>query len=217
MSSLIKASAASVHPIHRFAIAKAVDLGVDASPEEPLLSRIVELEGELSELNASLPKRLEQAEKDGARKALKVRSDAEGKALDELKATATAALDEWKARLNSWELLATGIARAVLEQVFANAAGADEHLTSAVKTRLARIESALVVRLRVSQEDFPTSDALTVFAAELGQSQISADPKLSSGSCIIELRVGEIEVGPGAQWLRITELLDQIEREEAGQ
>jgi len=217
MSSLIKASAAAVQPIHRFGVPEVVELAAEPSPQALLLGRIGELEAELVKLRASLPKKVEEAQKEGARKALEIRTDTEAKALEALKVAAATALREWNQVLGSWDSLATGIARAVLEQVFTETASQDEYLANAIRTRLARLEAAAVVRLRVSAEDFPASETLSQIASELGNASICPDSKLPSGSCIIDLQLGEIEVGPGAQWRRIAELLEEIEHEESGQ
>ena len=213
MSSLIKASAAAVQPIHSFGMPELVELAQESSPQEPLLDRISELEAELGELKAALPNKVEQAQKEGARKALEARTDTEAKALEALKATTAAALLEWKDRLGSWDSLATGIARAVLEQVFTETGSDESHLANAIRTRLAKLDAAAVVRVRVSSDNFPDSETLSQFASQLGNANICADCKLPSGSCVIDLQLGEIEVGPAAQWRRIEALLDQIERE----
>jgi flagellar biosynthesis/type III secretory pathway protein FliH len=180
--------------------------------EELLEERIAELEAELDRQLAEWPTRLEKACSKAAREALERRGSAEEKALDLLGAAIGAALAEWKERLAAWDGAAAGIARAALGQVFAPETTGGELVTAALARQLERIEASAILRVRVSPDDFADPAALEAAAAGTG-ALVEVDPALASGACLVDLKLGHLDCGLGAQWPRIDELLSRLERE----
>jgi type III secretion protein L len=186
-------------------------------PREMLLeARIAELEGELRAQSEALPKALSKAREEGARQALEKRSEAEALALKALKEALSAAQQIWSARLESWESLSIRIARAVLGQVFADGDQRAQQILSAIGARMQRLEAGSALRISVSPNDFGDPEQLARAAEEItGHVELVSDPKLKSGDCIIDLKLGHVDVGLDAQWTRISELLERVELDEA--
>jgi flagellar biosynthesis/type III secretory pathway protein FliH len=213
MSQVIKSSVANTLLVQSFGKADAPLPAAKFEPEVIFEARISELTAELASRDEALAELLQAARAEGAKDALKQRSDAEECALKELKSALTAAREIWKESLGSAESLAIGLARAVLAKVFADADRRSEQVASCIKHRLQLLEAGSVVRIRISNDDF-SSEQLRALASELGSAlEINADSKLKSGSCVVDLKLGQVEVSPNAQWQRISELLDQLERE----
>jgi len=216
MSALIKAPVAARRAVMSFPAERAAKPSDQEVREAALAARIAELEAEIAGIEAALPDHLARARDEGAQAALADRSDAEAKALEQLRAAAAAALDGWRDRLKCWEGLSVGLARAVLEKVFLDSAAQGGRIESAIARRLQRLDSASLVRVRVSGADFSSSNRFSALTRALGPNlEVIADPALESGACIIDLALGEIEVGPNAQWIRIEALLDSLEQEGA--
>ena len=159
-----------------------------------------------------LPQLLEVARKESADKALKARSDAEEKQLALLGGAIERALDEWRQRLASLEGLSATLAGGILERVFADGAERATAVISIVQRRFADLDSGSVVQLRVSPSDFPDDRALAAIAPTSGTNVSTiADPELGAGECVLDLKLGHIDLGPRAQWPRVAEFLGRLE------
>lgn len=216
MSSLIKSAALQKEspPVRPFAFPAAPRLPEEAPREALLEARIAELEAELATMADELPRKLQEARDVGASEALEQRSDTEAQALEALAQALDEARTSWRARLASWESAACGIAKASLEQVFTPSTSRAELVEAAIARQIERVDTASIARIRVSEEDFGEGAALARAAKALGPGfAIERDPSLKSGCCIFDLKLGHMDVSPDAQWRRLAELLDKLERE----
>jgi type III secretion protein L len=214
MSARIKFSeVGSAGPsVRAFSAASSAGVHETASRETLLETRIAELEAALATIETTLPAKLEDARGEGAREALAERSDAEAKGLEALRETLCACRSDWTQRLASWDAAAAGISRAVLERVFLGVEDRAELVKSAIAARLQALEAASVVRIRVSAEDFPEPYKLTAIADLVGPAvELAGDAALKSGSCVVDLKLGHLDLGLGQQWSRVAALLDQLE------
>jgi type III secretion protein L len=184
------------------------------SEDSVLEARVAELERELTSIAADLPEKLKQAREEGAEAAREERTEAEDRALEALADALEAARASWEARLSSWESAACGIAKAALEQVFADAGKSAELVEAAIARQLDRLGASSLVGIRVSQDDFADDARLARTAKSLGAGlELKRDPTISSGDCVIDLKLGHMDVAPGAQWQRLAALLERLERE----
>jgi flagellar biosynthesis/type III secretory pathway protein FliH len=217
MSSLIKFAAieAGSRGVRSFATTS-VASQADILPNEQLLeARIAELEAEIRRLDEARPEDLKEAREAGARDALQERSDAEEQALKELKRALKEAQASWSRELKRWESLSIGLAAAVLERVFFDATDRSAQVASLIQRQLQRLDASSILRIRVSADDFSNSDRVNAVASSIGnQVELTPDPSLESGGCIVDLKLGHVALGPGAQWTRVAELLDRLERQE---
>ena len=218
MTMLIKSSAMdpAVRPFAAPPAPPSADAG-DPSREEILSMRIHELEAELAANEADLPEKLVRAREAGAAEALEVRSDAEDRALDQLKEALDALLSHWSGRLTEWNKAAAGIASAVLEQVFTGPEDRSALVEAAILRTVERLRSDGLIRIRVSASDFGDPEILARAAAAVGPTaRLECDPALQGGECIADLRLGHVDLGLGSQWRKVAELLDRLEREGFG-
>jgi flagellar assembly protein FliH len=218
MSALIKSAAAAgaARPFAALGASRVISMAREPEwqPAERLLEeRIAALEAELVGEREAVSAKLAEAREQAAREALETRSDAEEQALAALQDALGAALEQWRERLASWDRAAAGVARAVLEQVFVANDERAALVESAIARKLAALESASLVEVRVSAEDFGEAGALEA-AERLGRGvKLAGDPALQSGECLVDLKLGHVDLGLGGQWRRIDALLDQLERE----
>ena len=106
---------------------------------------------------------------------------------------------------------ALAMARAALSKVLGDREQWPAMIAEILTQRSAQIDAALVLHVRVSAVDFPDTDALHRIAeANAAAIDLIADPNLASGSCLFELRLGEMEVGPAMQGRKLLELFDDL-------
>jgi type III secretion protein L len=213
MSALIKAAGAAEtsDPIRAFAPPLPQSVPQLPAREALLEQRIVELQESLAAEGERHRKDLERARKESARVALEQRSDAEERAIQTLTEASAAANAAWNKRLHSWEATAIAIARAVLEKIFADADERSALVESCIKHKMRLLEKGSVARLRVSGTDFPD---LTPLGADLTDViEVVSDAALGTGECIVDLKLGQIDLGLDAQWARVAQLLEALERE----
>jgi len=106
---------------------------------------------------------------------------------------------------------ALAMARAALSKVLGDREQWPVMIAEILAQRSAQIDAALVLRVRVSSVDFPDADALHRIAeANAAAIDLIADPYMASGSCLFELRLGEMEVGPAMQGRKLLEFFDDL-------
>ena len=216
MSALIKSTKTegADQRVRPFGVASRPAATNAPSRETVLEARIVELQATLETHEAELPAKLERAREEGAREALEERSKAEAEALAALRAALKDALSLWSERLSDWNGAAAGIAKAVLEQVFTGAEHRSELVEATIRKRVAVLDANSVVRIRVSAEDFADSKAFARTVASVGQAvELKSDSSLKTGECIVDLKLGHVDLGLGSQWGRIAGLLESLERD----
>jgi type III secretion protein L len=216
MSSLIKSAALGLarNPVRPFAVPVPARAPDQPSGEFLHQARIAELEAELASIAEELPAKLERAREEGSTAARKERSEAEAQALKALAEVLKQAHASWDERLSSWEGAACGIAKAALEQMFTAAGPRAEFVEAAIARQLERLDASMIVRIRVSGDDFAGDARLARKAKAVGaRVALERDPALKSGGCVIDLKLGHVDVSPGAQWTRLAGLLDRLERE----
>ncbi len=209
MSGVLKAVSASaaIRALPDGAPARAVTpLAID--PMIALRARIAELEQQLAEQESAAGQRVEEARAEGRRAGLAERDESVAKRLILIEEALAAGLGAWSAELAASHGLAVEIARSVLDRMIGNAEWRSELIAHAIARRLAELDFRTLMSLRVSAEDFNEDDLAGL--APIGKVRVLADPGLASGSCILKLEMGEIELGPDAQWRRAALLLDEL-------
>lgn len=118
----------------------------------------------------------------------------------------------WDDRLASLDALAAMLARGVLARIFTDSDDLAEQMGRAISRRVDTLKQEAVVAIRVSPRDFPDAAALHGLAERGGVTPALciADPALGAGECRFDLRLGHIDVGPGAQWRMIDAFLESL-------
>lgn len=210
MSRLLKAAAAdaAIRPFPKAGAALPSAAPFSADPMAALLARIAELEAELGRASAALPAKLDAAREEGRLAGLKERDQQSAKRLQHLERVGAEAVSAWTEQLAGSHGLAIEISRAVLGRMIANPDWRSELVREAIGRRLAELGARSLLSLRVSGEDFADGE-LDALAAD-PKLKIVIDPKLKSGDCVIDCAMGQIELGPAAQWRRVAMLLDEL-------
>lgn len=219
MSSLIRASDATTStPVRSLDLASihnehASPAGIDASAnvtkEDNELQRLREA---LKASEATRDKLVAQAREQGRLEAVAAhkRDDARMVALlvdaiDAGQKRLTSKLDE----LNRASLL---ICENALTPIFATAGDIRSLLVSAIETQIAGIRNETIVALRVSEADFAGRAALQELANRIGASEsaIAADKTLNPGECVIDVRLGQIEISLPQFWQTLKARLQDL-------
>lgn len=105
--------------------------------------------------------------------------------------------------------LSLTIARSALAQIFADRGQWHAMVADIIAVRRAQIDRDLLLCIRVSAKDFPDEESIAGIVDDDGRVTLIADPKLTSGECLFELRLGEMEVGPAMQGRNLLAFLDR--------
>ena len=111
------------------------------------------------------------------------------------------ALAHARTRVDSLEQLALLLAETALEKVFTPTSDYRELTTRAIARQLTQFRRNAMLRIAVSERDFPEHRALEALGARLGANVVmAADPQLPAGACHIDLRLGHIEISLVEHW-----------------
>jgi len=138
--------------------------------------------------------------------------------LDLLGEASAQAQADLKLSLASTERIAALLTHQCLEKLFGEAASYGEMVHALVRAQLDRLERQLVLSVTVSKADFPDEGALGALAASsgLGSMILSAQEDMPSGGCVMQLRLGQLDIGLDQQWGNLRDLLHDIAEKGAG-
>lgn len=159
----------------------------------------------------ALAEAVAEAEARGHEAGLAKGAEAKAEALGVLEAAAERALDQLRGDLRATETLAVALAKAALAKVFGDDADMSRRVTRLVRRQMEALDRSAVLRIEVAAVTFADPADLDALRSDAGLEgiELSALDDLSAGDCRIRLRLGELEVGLGQQWGRLTALLDE--------
>lgn len=122
------------------------------------------------------------------------------------------ALEDLKLSLASTERIAALLTHQCLDKLFGETLSYGEIVHGLVRAQLDRLEQHAVVSIEVSSADFPDEEALQTLATRigLGATLIKAREDRVSGSCVMQLRLGQLDLGLDRQWGGLRDLLLDI-------
>ena len=218
MSGLIKSGQvlelASVRPLSAVHTITPVVTKSDEERER-LRHRVATLEGEMVAQNATIDalkadvvRAFDAGKRKGREEGLaeaKDRADERLALLRQALQNATATLAE---RLAGLERLAPLLALECLDKILGDSAQRRALVAMIIQAQLKLIDRAMLLRIEVSRSDFPQTDLLARLQSDgLAAVEVKADPALPSGSCVLTLRLGRMEVGLNQQWGVLRDLL----------
>jgi flagellar biosynthesis/type III secretory pathway protein FliH len=193
---------------------------------EALSEQLAELENEKAELAEALSAceaelaqaardhetALADAEERGRADGLAAGAEAKAESLELLEAGTSRAVDQLRSDLKGMETLAVALAKAGLAKVFGDDRDMARRVERLIRRQLEGLERASILRVEVSATDFTGAVALDGLsdAAGLEGIEVKAVDALGPGDCRMRLRLGELEVGIGQQWARLSGLLDDV-------
>lgn len=191
--------------------------GYQAETDPPSTAPISEVD-ELRKLLESAKRQLAEAEKQAYQRGLE-----EGKSiavsrdqdrLDLLKANALEAQNQLDAHLSGLQALSLQLAQIALSKIFGNAEQFADFVAASIRYRCDQLSSELITGIRVSPEDFPSQEALEAVLQVTRRTDIAIDARLASGECLIDLKLGQYDIGIGSQWSKLQTFLADLSREE---
>jgi type III secretion protein L len=192
------------------------EIQVEPNPYE---SECARLEDELAKLNAAMDalrdeneRAIAEAREEGRQQGIVEAADEEALRSATLAKGAEEALSQWQERLDGLERLAAQIARTALAKVFDDDDRRTELVVASIAHQLREIDQAAVIALRVSAADFPAGEALAALSEASKAAQFISCADLEPGECLIDLRLGHIDISPAAQWRELETLLIELAR-----
>jgi type III secretion protein L len=175
-----------------------------------LEAAIAELRQRLADAESEADEREDAAFERGRREGEDLATGETEKRLELLRKGVDALQQSHSDRLAEYELLALQLARTALTRVFGDEGQRTEMVTQAITQRLASIKRKLVVRVSVSARDFRSKEELETLTARLPGFEIVPDKALDAGGCLVDLRLGTIDLGLPGQWQRLTVFLEEL-------
>lgn len=218
------AGLSSVRPIASQAQAAVVVLQRQDEERERLHRRIAALESELRERDVAidvLRKDVERAFEEGTDKGhvagLAAAEDKQNDRLFRLETAARRAQEGIAAGLVSLERLAALLARECCDKILGNAQDRADLIGYIIAVQIAKIDKSMLLAVEVSREDFPDDEALAALAQRLAPLTVAleANGEMTSGACVMRLRLGRLSIGIDQQWGALKELLTQMSEPEA--
>jgi flagellar assembly protein FliH len=141
-------------------------------------------------------------------------ADAKAETLQRLEATSLQAIELFRNDLRGMEALAVALSKAALAKVFGDTGDTGDmaaRVTSLVHQQISGLDRAAVLQIEVSAVDFSDEAALDELRLSPGLSgiEVIALEGRSAGDCRIRLKLGELDVGLGQQWSRLSKLFDE--------
>lgn len=156
-----------------------------------------------------------EGEDKGRREGLASADARETERLALLGAAIDKAVERFADDLGAMERLAAALAREGLSKVFGPSDQRADDVVATIRHHVVALEDQAILSVRVSHEDFDDEAKLKALAAAVGTPRVDIQgvEALPSGDCRIKLSLGEMEIGIGQQWARLSSALDAMARE----
>lgn len=187
--------------------------------EERLRARVAFLEGELHDRDVSIAALRSDVERsrqsglaEGRKLGLAEAEDRQSDRLAMLQEALRTAQNELFGKISSLERIAMIMAEEALDIVFEDRRLRTDLLRRILEVQIARIDKAMLLSVVVSPDDYPDEQALAALQAELEVPGVivQASPELSSGGCLMNLRLGKMDVGINQQWGALRDVLGDL-------
>lgn len=187
------------------------DVAALTEDKDALAETLEVREADLARMQLELDAAVAEAEARGRAAGLAEGAEAKAESLEILEDAARKAMDQLRGDLRGMETLAVALAKAALAKVFGDDRDMAARVARLVRRQLEGLDRAAVLRIEVAAADFADAAALAdlSLAAGLEGIEVKAIDLLPPGDCRIRLRLGELEVGLGQQWGRLSALLDE--------
>jgi flagellar biosynthesis/type III secretory pathway protein FliH len=157
---------------------------------------------------AGLPARIEAAFAEGEAKGRSDAEDGVAARLDLLRDTAERALARYGEEMAALEHLAALLAQTCLDRMLIGSDDRVRTVADLLHARLATLDGDAAIRIQVSTEDFPTPESLEMLAP--APCEIVTSAALKPGDCMVQLRLGGLDVGIGQQWGSLRAVLGEM-------
>ncbi len=141
----------------------------------------------------------------------------ESQALQLLESGCRSALDQWKDRLGSLDLLALALTKATVHKILGNGSDGAGMVGAILAEQLHAIEDQTSITVMVSAEDFTDESSVNELGQRLDDPRLAIvrDGRLESGDCRIRLRLGEVDIGLPTQLAAFDRAIGQMAEQAA--
>ncbi|HZF46576.1 MAG TPA: FliH/SctL family protein, partial [Sphingomonadaceae bacterium] len=108
------------------------------------------------------------------------------------------------------EILALQLSRTALKRVFGEESLQADLLRATLTYHLSALQKDMVRQVRVSARDFRSIDDLAALGECFPGLTLIADETLEPGDCMVDLRLGALDIGLAGQWQRLSAFFDQL-------
>ncbi|MDP3458212.1 MAG: FliH/SctL family protein [Hyphomonas sp.] len=180
-----------------------------------LKAKLSELTGEVLRLQTEIESVAEVAFEDGKRAALSVLVRDEEAAMAEFSRNLQSAHAAFEAALDDSHRLGIALAQTALSKILGEAFDSASLVEAILRTQLSRLRQDTVIGVHVSGRDFEDPAAIEELCNNLGIRELAVerDEHMPRGDCRIELRLGHIEAGLGAQWRSLVAFCETLAAE----
>ena len=172
--------------------------------------RIAQLEQELATLRDDTEQAVVKAEQQGYDRGLEVASRLEDEKLAALGKSLEDGLQGALGVVEGETALAIEIAREALTRILGDPAQYQSAIVAIARHWAKHISASSIVRLRVSDEDFPVVDNADPLALFGNQFEVVRDATLAQGACLFDLVLGRLDASVPRQLAEVNALFDRV-------
>ena len=202
---------AAVAPLADEAMVPEVDDGLPIRSEADMARlRIAQLEQELATLRDDTEQAVVKAEQQGYDRGLEVASRLEDEKLAALGKSLEDGLQGALGVVEGETALAIEIAREALAHILGDPAQYQSAIVAIARHWAKQISASSIVRLRVSDKDFPVADNADPLALFGNQFEVVRDATLAQGACLFDLVLGRLDASVPRQLAEVNALFDRV-------
>lgn len=117
-------------------------------------------------------------------------------------------------RLEECELLSLQVAHAALARILGDESRQSQLVEETIRRHMELLKREMVVAIRLSPQDFGQPGDLDELRRAYPSISIDCDPDLESGDCLVDLRLGHLDLGLAGQRRSLAELIERLGEEE---
>lgn len=191
--------------------------------EQALEDQILALETENSALKETLKQQAETAESLIAQIKTDAKTTAEAEikknysdSYDVLAKCIERVSDALEVKIDTLDGLALMVAQTALENVFNPQGSYKDLVARSITKQVGGLRQEAILYVQVSSQDFETDEALEdlVFALDLKSADIKTSSHLKSGDCVMDLRLGQVEISIQDHWEALQSLFVKMAKDE---
>ncbi|HYC68870.1 hypothetical protein [Brevundimonas sp.] len=173
---------------------------------EAATSELAELRRQQAQTEAAITKARSEGYEAGLAEGDQIAQDRLGALEETLSQAAAAAVVAFTASLTRLEEASGELAAIALERIVGDVGSRQDLIVETVRRAVGTLSADAVVRIEVSNLDFPDLERLTAIAPE--GCAVRAPAELPSGACRVRLKMGEVDLDLDGQVSRLQALLD---------
>jgi flagellar biosynthesis/type III secretory pathway protein FliH len=205
----------SAKPVPKSKVVRRKAIDPIVAENKQLYEQIEALEKQIEIQRSAIEAAYEEGVSDG-RIAREAEFDDDRKAqLELLEASFSKANNALSETLSRLDVIAALVACSVLEKIFGDASKLKDLVIDLIQHQFVKIDREMVVDIVVSRTDFANTSEVSKVAETLNiePAQLRVMETLKSGDCLINLKLGELDIGLNHQWHNLKNTLMSLSKE----